>query len=195
MKIKFLVGGLLALVSCVSCDVAQQVGNAYNMVNCKYSYNSVSNLSLDGINLSNGVSLTSVAKITSLLSGTGTSSIPLRFTLNLDVNNPNQTLAAMNGLQYILSVDGVEFTTGSLSQALNIPAGSTQQLPLSIGFDLATLLTGDSRDAAVNIAKNFIGAGDRESKVTLQIRPTFLVNNYPVTSPVYIPVSFSFGGK
>lgn len=194
MKIKHLFAGVLALVSFASCDVAQQVGSAYNMVNCNYSYNSISNLSLAGMDFSKGINLVNGAQAAAALSG-NTSSLPLQFTLNLNVNNPNTTAAALNGMHYILSIDNVEFTTGSLSQSLNIGAGQTQVLPLTIGVDLAKLMSGDSKDAVTNIAKNFLGIGGRKSNVSLQLRPTFMVGNYPVTSPVYIPLSFSFGGN
>lgn len=193
MKIKMILVGLAVLFSCVSCDVAQQAQSAYNMVNCKYSYNSINNLTVNGMNLSQGLNLVNTAQVLALFSG-NKSSIPLQFTLNLDVNNPNATAAALSGMQYILSIDDVEFTTGSLSQSLNIGAGETKVLPISIGLDLASLMAGNSKDAVTNIAKNFLGVGNQKSTVKLQLRPTFMVNNFPVTSPVYIPVSFSFGG-
>lgn len=192
-KIKMILVGLAAFFTCVSCDVAHQAQSAYNMVNCKYSYNSINNLTVNGMNLSQGLNLVNTAQVLALFSGSK-SSIPLQFTLNLDVNNPNATAAALSGMQYILSIDDVEFTTGSLSQSLNIGAGETKVLPISIGFDLVSLMAGNSKDAVVNIAKNFLGVGSQKSTVSLQLRPTFVVNNFPVTSPVYIPISFSFGG-
>ena len=194
MRIKMFLIGLTAFLVCSSCDVVQQVASTYNMVNCKYDYKSITNLSLSGMNLSNGLTVANALQAASLFSGNA-SSLPVQFTLNLDVNNPNQTAAALNGLSYILSIDDIEFTTGTLNQSLNIAAGQTQVLPLSIGFDLAKLMTGDSKTAVTNVAKNFLGIGSEKTNVTLQIRPTFMVNNYAVTSPVYIPVSFSFGGK
>jgi LEA14-like dessication related protein len=101
----------------------------------------------------------------------------------------------LNGLQYIISIDDIQFTTGSVNQALNIGAGQSQILPLSIGVDLATLMKSNSKDAVVDIAKNFIGIGNKKSNVSVQLKPTFMVGNVPITSPVYIPVSFSFGGN
>ena len=185
---------LFVVATLVSCDVAKEFSGVSNLISCKYSYNSISNMSVSGINLNNGLSLTAVPKITSILTGTATS-IPLDFTLNLNVNNPNQSAALMHGLQYVISIDGIQFTTGSLNQSLNIGAGQTQVLPLTIGVDLATLMKNNSKDAVVDIAKNFIGIGTKESNVTIQIKPTFMIGNTPVASPVYIPVSFSFGGK
>lgn len=193
MKIRMLLVCAVSFFTFVSCDVAQQAQSAYNMVNCNYEYKSISGLSFAGMNLSNGLSLTNALQAASLLSG-NSSSLPVQLTLNLDVTNPNKSVAALSGMQYVLSIDDVEFTTGSLSQSLNINAGKTETLPLSIGFDLASLLGGESKDAVTNIAKNFLGIGDAKSNVTLQVRPSFNVNGYTVTSPVYIPISFSFGG-
>lgn len=186
---------LLIATTLISCESLQQgLMSTYNMVNCDYSYKSISGLSVGGINLSNGLSLTAIPKVTSLLSGKA-SSIPMDFTLNLNVKNPNQSNALLHGLQYIISIDGVQFTTGSINQTLNIAAGQTQTLPLTIGVDLASLMKGESKDAVVDIAKNFLGIGSKKSQVSLQLKPSFKVGNTMVASPVYIPVSFSFGGN
>lgn len=186
---------LLLSVMMVACDASKSsLGSAYNMINCKYSYKSISGLSISGMNLSNGLSLTNIPQITSILSGNA-SSIPLNFTLNMDVNNPNQSEAAFHGMSYILNIDGVQFTTGNVTQTMNIGAGQTQTLPLTIGVDLAQLMKTESKDAVTNIAKNFLGIGSQKSEVNLQIKPTFMIGSVPVQSPIYIPVSFSFGGK
>jgi len=193
MKSNQIVFLLILLLSFSGCDVAKQVGGAYNITQCKYDFQSISNLTLSGMDLSKGVSLAYIPQITSILSGSA-SSIPLNLTLNLDVKNPNQSAALLNGLQYILSIDNVQFTTGTLNQSLNIPAGGNQLLPLQIGVDLATLLKGESKNAVQNIAKNFLGMSNQKSNVTLQLKPTFMIGGQPIVSPVYIPVNFSFGG-
>lgn len=185
---------LAAVAAMASCDVARQAQGAYNMVNCKYEYQSLSDLSVADINVSKGLSLLDAPKIIGVLSG-GMSSVPLGFTVNLAVENPNQSEAMLNGLDYILSIDGVQFTTGSLDRQLSIPAGGTGTLPLAMGFDIATMLKGETHDAVANIVKNFVGIGSDATNVALQIRPSFMVSGYKVTSPIYIPISFSFGGK
>lgn len=176
------------------CSVAKDLGGAYNMIQCKYDFNSITNLNLAGMDLQSGLSAANVLKLTSILTG-NTQSIPVNFKLNLDVDNQNTSAALLHGLQYILSIDDVQFTTGSLDQSISIPGGSKQVLPIVMGFDIGTLLAGGSKDAVVNIVKNFAGLNDQKSNISLQIKPTFMIGNYPVTSPVYIPVNFSFGGK
>lgn len=187
--------GLILLVSVLftSCGVGDMT-SAYNITQCEYKYKNISNLNISGMNLSNGVSPVYVPKLLSILGGTA-SSIPMNFTLNLDVKNPNATAAALQGLQYIISVDDVEFTTGQVNHALNIAGGESQTLPLNIGVDLATLMSGNSKTAVQNIAKNFIGIGSEQSNVTVRIKPTFMIAGRAITYPAYIPVSFAFGGK
>lgn len=186
---------LLVVTTLVGCDSVQQgLRSTYNLINCEYSYKSITGLTISGMNLSNGLSVTSIPKITSILSGTATS-IPLNFTLNVNVKNPNESAALLHGLQYIVSVDDIEFTTGSINHTLNIASGQTQTLPLTIGVDLAKLMKNNSKDAVTEIAKNFLGIGSKKSNVSLQLKPTFMIGNTPVASPMYIPVNFSFGGN
>lgn len=186
---------LIIIATLTGCESVQQgLSSTYNMINCEYQYKSISGLSVSGINLSNGLSLTSIPKVTSILTGSATS-IPLNFVVNLDVKNPNKSAAMMNGLQYVVSVDDIEFTTGAINQALNIGAGQSQTLPISIGVDLATLMKNNSKNAVVDIAKNFIGIGSKKSNVSIKLKPTFMIGNVPITSPAYIPVNFSFGGN
>lgn len=195
MKLKliaFIFSFTLLFTSCGS--VGESLNSAYNITKCEYNYKSISNLTLSGMNLSNGINVTSIPKVVGILNGS-TSSIPLDFTLNLDVKNPNATAAALSGLQYIISIDDVQFTTGRVNQSLNIAGGASQTLPINIGVDLATLMQNNSKSAVTNIAKNFLGIGSEKSNVSLQIKPTFMIGNQPITSPVYIPIEFAFGGK
>lgn len=89
---------LLCLPFFTGCDVARQVGGAYNVINCKYDYNSISGINLAGIDVNQGLSVTNIARATALLSSGSMTSVPLNFTLNLDVTNPNPSAAFLNGL-------------------------------------------------------------------------------------------------
>jgi len=187
----------LVAIMAVSCGTTNPLGGALNLTQCEYSYNSLSSLSISGMDLSSSnalSSLTNVAKITSILTGNA-SSVPMNFTVNMDVKNPNQSTAALSGLRYNLKIDGIQFTTGNMEQSFSVAGGSSKVLPLNVGFDLATMLKGDSKNSVVNIVKNFIGIGSEKSKVTLELYPNINVSGFSIPSPVAIPVSFSFGGK
>lgn len=183
---------MLALSGCTS--LQSSLSNAYNLANCDYKYNSISDLTISDINVSNGLSALMIPKVVSILSGNA-SSIPLDFTLNLNVKNPNSGTAAFQALSYIISIDDMQFTTGNFQQPFSVGAGETKQLPMTIGVDVAQLMKNNSKDAVVNIVKNFLGIGDTTSKVSVQLKPSFKVGEQTFSSPVYIPVNFNFGGK
>jgi hypothetical protein len=182
-----------------SCDVAQQVMGTYNMTQCKYEYKSISGLTLAGINMQNVSSLTSLNPVSAanLLAAFSSSNgtLPLNFTLNLNVSNPGAQKALLNGLGYILEIDGQEMTQGFLSNQLQIGAGQTSVLPVNMMFDLKKVLKGQSLDAIKNLAFNFAGIGGNSSNVTIKLQPTLLIGNQSYKSPTYIPVSFTLNKK
>ncbi len=193
---KVIFGFLVALMLPLSgCNVLQNsLSSAYNLANCDYKYRSITQLSISGINLSGGLTPLMIPRVLAILSG-NVSSIPLKFTLNLDVNNPNQGVAAFQSLLYMITIDDVRFTTGNFNQPFHIGAGETKVLPMDIGVDIAELMKNNSRSVVENIVKNFLGLSDTPSKVTVQLKPSFKVGEQLFASPVYIPVSFTFGGK
>lgn len=194
-KIVSIISALALIAGMSGCDTVRQVAGAYNFVNCEYDYNSISNLAVSGISLTEGkIGAGQILQLTSLLTGNA-ASIPLSMTVNVDITNPNLTEAMMEGLQYILSVDGLEFTRGQLEKPLSIPAGGKDTLPVNISVDLKQLLTGDAANTTVNAIKNIAGIGDQASKVTVQLKPSFKFGSTPWTAPSYIPVSFNLGGK
>ena len=184
---------ILSLATLSGCDITKGLQSVYNMRYCEYKYQSITNLTVSGMNLSNGVSALQLPQILAILSGSA-KSIPLDFTINLDVHNPNPSQAAFQALQYIIQIDDVEFTTGNLTQPFSVDGGQTKQLPIQIGVDVVTLISNNSQSAILNIVKNFIGIGNEQSNVTVHLKPSFTVGNSRMTSPVFIPVSFSFGG-
>ena len=186
---------ILVMLMLSGCNILQTgLSNAYNLANCDYKYRSISNLTISDINLSQGLTPLMIPRVLSILSGNA-SSIPLNFTLNIDVNNPNSGAAAFQSLLYIISIDDVRFTSGNFSQPFQVESGETKVLPMGIGVDVKELMNNNSKSAVENILKNFLGLSDTSSKVTVQLKPSFKVGEQIFTSPLYIPVNFTFGGK
>ena len=177
------------------CTVLQNsLSNAYNLANCDYKYHSITNLTISDMNLSKGLTPLMIPKVLAILSS-NTTSIPLNFRVNVDVNNPNSGAAAFQSLLYIISIDDIQFTTGNFTQPFHVNAGETKVLPMDIGLDIIDLMKNNSQTAVMNIIKNFLGLNDTASKVTVQLKPSFRIGEQLFASPVYIPVNFNFGGK
>ena len=182
-----------------SCDVAKQLAGAYALSQCKYIFKSITGLSLGGIDLQNVNSISSLNPLAAanLLAAFSTSggSLPLNFTLNLDVSNPGVQTAILNSAGYILEIDGMEMTQGSVNKQLQINSGQQMTLPISLGFDLKKVMSGQSLDAIKNLAFNFAGIGSGASNVTLKLKPSLTVGGNVVNSPDYIPISFTLNKK
>ena len=183
-----------------SCDVAQQLAGTYQLTQCKYDYKSISGLTLAGVNLQDANSLSSLnplslASLTTAFA-TKSGSLPLNFTLNLDVTNPGVQAAILSGMGYILEIDGHEMTTGFLNQQLQISGGGGKAvLPINMSFDLKKVLNGESLESIKNLAFNFAGIGSNTSNVTVRLKPDLSIGGTKVSSPSYIPVSFTLNKK
>ena len=181
-----------------SCDVVQQIGGAYNLLQCKYDYNSIDNIQIAGINLGKGksVSVLQIASLTTILSGGTLQNIPLSMVINLDVANPNEKAAAfLNGMDYEIELNDMELTSGKLDTPVRIEPGGSQVVPLSIGVDLKNLMNRYSKEKVSGEMSRFIGITPGETKVTVKLWPKVLIGNTPIKSPAHIPVTFLVGKK
>lgn len=179
------------------CDVLQQVGGAYNLSQCKYDYNSIDNIEIAGVNLgkSKSLSIANIATLSTILGGGNLQNIPFSMTLNLDVLNPNEKAAFLNGLDYEIELNNMEFANGKLNVPLRIDPGETSVLPLSIGVDLKNLINRYSKDRVSTEMSRFLGISPGETKVSVKLWPNVLIGDVPIKAPTYIPVTFVFGGS
>jgi len=179
----------------VGCDVAKNLAGTYSLMQCQYKYNSISNINLSGVSVKNVNSLTAadILSLTGLIKAFSGSTIPLQFTLNLDVTNPNYQPAILNTLQYILEIDNIEMTTGTVDSKMQIATGQIAQLPVNIAFDLKKAMKNETLDAVKTMALNFVGLGDRATNVTIKLKPSLDIGGQQLASPIYIPVTFSYG--
>ena len=182
-----------------SCDVAKQLAGAYALTQCKYIFQSITGLTLGGVNLQNVSSISSLNPLAAanLLAAfsSPSGSLPLNFTLNLGVTNPGVQTALLNGANYILEIDGMEMTQGAINNQIQIGSGQQVTLPVTLGFDLKRVMSGKSMDAVKNLAFNFAGIGNNASNVTLKLKPSLVVGGNTVNSPDYIPISFTLNKK
>jgi LEA14-like dessication related protein len=119
--------------------------------------------------------------------------LPLSFTLNVEVRNPNPAMAALNRLEYLAFIDDVEVARGHLDRRIEIPAsGGISTIPLRLNTDLIDILKKDSRQALVNFGLNLADAGKRPTRVSIKVKPTILVGAMEINYPGYFTVKHDF---
>lgn len=177
-------------------------GNACNFLReistlgkCEFRMATLEDPKIAGIDVSQVRSFTDLSFVdmgtvsASILTG----DLPLSFTLNVEVRNPNPAMAALNGLEYIAFIDEVEIASGQLDSRIEIPAsGGVETIPLRLHTDLIDILKKDSRQALVNFGLNLADAGKRPTRVSIKVKPTILVGAMEITYPGYFTVKHDF---
>ncbi len=183
---------VLSSVLMIGCDVLQQMAT---FSKCEFKMNSLTDTRLAGVDVHSKSSFKSLsfmdaASLTkTLLNGT----LPLTFNLNIEVKNPNSTTAAMQKMEWKVSIDDVEMTTGVLDKQVSIEPNASQIIPLAVAIDLKKVLTGKSKNALLNFGFNLAGAGNSPTRVKLAIKPTVSIGSFPVTYPGYFTLKKEFG--
>jgi len=180
---------VVATVFC-GCTVLKQ---ALALKDCKYTYSRMTDVTFMDMTTQELATFAGAAKLAMGLMGNQPA--PLGFTVHLDVENPNQTTAAMESLYYKVSLDSVEVADGASMDPFMVPAGAHADLPLRISTDMKTLLQSDKRATMTKVIRNLVGVSNEPTDVTVQIKPTVRIGNTPVTSPVYFPIKFVYSGK
>lgn len=195
-KNHLIVSILLIFITFTACDILDQAKQIAMLSKCEFKLKTVDQLKLAGVNIQqikklSDLTITDAAKITTA-AALG-SKLPLNFTLNVEIKNPNTTAAAMTKLDWILLIDDIQMVSGMNEQRIQVPAnGGTAVLPLSIGIDLKQALKGKSADAIANFGLNLAGAGNKPTRITLKAKPFIQVGGQSISYPEYLTVQNEF---
>lgn len=177
-----------------SCGVMDQTRGMKNFTKCSFRIRDVQDLTLAGVNVQNVQSFSDLnfaesAKITAiLLSG----ELPLTFTLNIEIQNPNEDEAMMNEMDWILFIDDNEIVDGSLNKKIKIGPGGISVVPVPLNLDLLKLLTGESSQSVMNFGLNLSGNGGSPSRMKLKIKPSVYISGKKISYPGYISIEDEF---
>ncbi len=183
---------LLAAISENSCNFLKEIST---LGKCEFRVTTLEDPEIAGVDVSQIRSFTDLNFVdmgiisSSFLKG----DLPLSFTLNVEVRNPNPAMAALNGLEYLAFIDDVEVARGQLDRRIEIPAnGGITTIPLRLNTDLIDILKKDSRQALVNFGLNLADAGNRPTRVSIKVKPTILVGAMEINYPGYFTVKHDF---
>jgi hypothetical protein len=162
---------------------------------CEFRLTTLENPELGGIDVSRVRSYSDfgLAELGILTSSIVRGELPLSFTLNVEIRNPNPAMAALNKLEYHAFIDDMQVASGVLTRRIEIPAnGGITNIPLYLETDLIDILAKDSRQAVVNFGLNLADAGKRPTRVSLKVKPTVLVGGLEIIYPGYFKVTYDF---
>lgn len=182
---------LFVAAGLTSCDVMNQVAQMANFVNCTFNFNSVNQIQMLGINLSQGMTRESlnISQGLALVNAITNRSLPVSFNVNLNVSNPNSIAASMSKMDYILTLNGKQVISTTMNQAVNVPANSNNTISIPVTTDLFQLFSGESADAIVNLAFKLAGASSNPVNVGLKVKPYITIGGTQLAYPDYITMN------
>lgn len=192
---------VLVLVSLISISSCRSMRNAIAMKDCDYSFNKIGKVSFMGLGNTDGANtgFTDMLSLPSKIANAAmnmSSSMPLKFTLYLNVKNPNSHRAAVNHLDYKLTLSDVTFASGATESAFAVDGGETAILELPIETDIRSIMDTEHRQAVIHIISNMLGFDVKEdAKLKIQIKPTVGFQKKVFQSPMYIPIVIEYGGR
>lgn len=197
-KIKFIIIVLITGLIINSCGVIQQASELYNFSQCNFRLKTIHNIKLAGISIQNKKSFSdlSFAEAARLTQAVLSRDLPLSFTLQIEVKNPNKKTAALNRLDWILFIDNFEMTRGSTNQRVEIPPhNGTATLPLQLNFDLFEILSGETKDAILNFGFNLAGSGNTPTRITVKAKPTVYISGQEISYPGYVNIHSEYSSS
>ena len=182
---------LFVTMGLASCDVLTQVAQMANFANCTFNFNNVNQIEMLGVNLSKGMTKESlnVSQLLALTNAIMSKSLPVSFNVNLNVSNPNSIAASMSKMDYILTLNGKQVVSTTMSKAISVPANSSNVVSIPITTDLFQLFSGESADAIVNLAFKLAGANSNPVNVGIKVKPYITVNGQSLPYPDYITMN------
>lgn len=181
----------LMIVVFHSCSVMRQANEMKTFANCEFFLQTAENYKLAGVELE-GVKKAddlSFSQVSTILLAFAKGNLPLDFTLNILVLNPNSSVAAMNKLEWILFIDDIEMTSGVLNERIEIqPNGSSKVIPVDVYFNLNNALDGKTAEALVNFGMNLTQQGERPTRLMLKAKPYIKVGGRMQDYPGYIKI-------
>ena len=137
-KIVYLIS-LSILLLLNGCNSAYRIKDAYQLSKCKFEFRNVKNIIVADIDLSQGLSLSNLTKLTAF-NNSGLKSLPIELVLNMNVENPTNSKASLTRMDYKVALDGQHIADGSTTEAFTIEPMQTGVMPLSVKFDAISLV-------------------------------------------------------
>lgn len=186
---------LLTIVAVFSqCSVSRQMKEAKTFGDCKYAVSSVDSIYLAGTDVRELRNIRSIkdfdpTKYPALGLALLRKKVPLDLRVNLDINNPTNSLAAINQLEYLVSLSGSEVFKGVLNRRIEVyPGTGSTVVPIQLStnaYDL--LMNGDTRDVFISMIQSLSGKSDtKPARLTIKVKPTLSVGDKQVNYPGYI---------
>jgi hypothetical protein len=190
---------LFILILALAFGSCKSISQGKRFAQCQFRATTMDNMVLAGVALPpnlqdiSQLNFLEAAQIMATFSGGG--EFPLTFIQNVEVQNPNNEVAAINRLEWILFVDDKEITQGANDQRVEIQPNAITNMPLSFKIDLRKVINSGAASAFTNLVLNLLKQSKKPSSITLKVKPSFKIAGMMMPYPGYISLTQQFSAN
>jgi LEA14-like dessication related protein len=184
------IASILFLSTLLKCSSFLQLKK---LKNCQFRLERIEAMNVEGIDINhihslNDLGIINASKILQKLSN---GSLQSELTVIISVNNPNESLAAMEKFEYSVLLDANEIVTGSLNSRIEIPANKKIEFPLSAKIDISKLLKQNSISALLEIANSFSTESTNQKRIRIKVKPYIRIGNKLLKYPGFVEIKIN----
>ncbi|MCL2327866.1 MAG: LEA type 2 family protein [Bacteroidetes bacterium] len=180
---------IIALL-CVTSISCKSVQHTKNLKDCSYNVVGITSISAGSVDIDGKTSFkdfnaNDVASLSKLLMN---KQLPISFTANIAVFNPNDKPAALQSLDWILFVKNQEMARGFLPNTITINPREKIIVEIPVNTDLSKLLSAYTMQELSAMIFSFSSKKAFKDDVKLKIRPAVQVGKKYIKAPAYVTV-------
>lgn len=187
---------LLAMFT--SCSINKQAQQIKALGQCDYKLLNASNVSIAGTNIDKllGSKNLNVVNMPSLALAYLRKDVPLKATLNLQISNPSNNLAAINNFDYILLINQQEIANGTVNQMISVTANKKVTVPVQLNANIYQFLAnGKTLQDIGAFLSGAVNGTEQKGLVTVKIKPSIVVGGNLVKYPGFITIDKEISNK
>ena len=185
---------LLFTVLLAGCGLNKQARQIEALEKCTYEISSADSVYVAGRDISQMVKNRSLELRALALFR---KNIPLKARVNLKINNPTSTEAAINQFEYIVLIKNQEIANGFVNQKVVVAPGGSATVPVRVNSNIYSFISnGKTMEEILDFVRGGeSGAAERKGVVTIKIKPTIDVGGKLVQYPGYITIDKEVSSK
>lgn len=190
---------MLFAVAMASCGLNKQARQIEALEKCTYEISSADSVYVAGRDVSQMLKnrTLELRNVPELALALFRKNIPLKARVNLKIDNPTSTEAAINQFEYIVLIKNQEIANGFVNQKVIIQPGGTTTVPVRVNSNIYSFLSnGKTMEEILDFIRGSeSGASERKGIVTIKIKPTIDVGGKLVKYPGYITIDKEVSSK
>lgn len=180
-----LIGSVATMMTCCS-----YIGGLKNVADCEFKFRSVSDVKIGSVDLSDKQTYKNlkVSDVAQLMLGYASKKLMLDMNVNMKVHNPNDQVAQLDGMDYILFIDEQKMLEGVTKDQLKIEAKSDGVYSLPVTLNLYDVVQDKKLQPMAEFALGLATDNADASRVKVSIKPFFTFGQDTVRFPSYITI-------